>query len=585
MEPGPSERKLTAILAADVVGYSRLIGADEEGTLSRLQSVRQDVIGPAAANHRGRIVNTSGDGTLIEYVSVLDAVRSAIDLQQALARFNGAAAPDRRMEMRIGINLGDVIVDATGDIFGDGVNIAARLQAIAEPGGIFISEDAYRQVRGKIAAEFADQGPRTLKNIREPVRVYAVAAQTAPPQPAPRALPLPDKPSIAVLPFQNLTGDAAQEYFADAITEDIITALSRWRWFFVIARNSSFVYRDRAVDIRRVGRDLGVRYVLEGSVQRAGHRARITAQLIDAASGSHVWGQAFAGDMRDIFALQDEITEQVVTAVEPAMQLNEGERVARKSLRDLSAFDCFQRGMWHLNRVSREGFVAAVPLFREAIARDPELPLGHIGLARILYGAAVYGWSDEPKKALAESAAAAQAALTLDRRDAYAHLALSGASLYLARHREALAEAEETIALNPNLALAHFRLGQVLIYSGQAAQAIAPIERSMRHSPFDPQLDAMSTALALAHYHAKDYDAALRIASTVTDYQDLGPAAIMAACYGRMNRADEAAAPLAAFLAAFKDVGRGQLLTPYANPEDRADLFEGLRLAGWNGRI
>ena len=591
MGTDPAKRKLAAILATDVVGSSRLMGADEEGTVSRLQSLLLDVIGPEAAKHQGRIFNTSGDGALIEFPSVVEAARAAMAMQQSIKRMNDRSSAADPMEMRVGIHLGDVIADENGDVWGEGVNIAARLESLSEPGGICISEDAYRQVRGRLSAGYIDLGGQSLKNIEEPVRVYAIAgfgsaiARRGQPGHPPS---LPDKPSIAVLPFQTLGAAEDQQYFADAITEDIITALSRWRWFFVIARNSSFVYKNRAVDVRRVGRELGVRYVLEGSVQRFKGRARITTQLIDAASAAHIWADVFDSALRDIFALRDEVTEKVVTAFEPAMLSNEAVRTARRPIRDLSAFDCFQRGMWHLNRVSYEGYVEAVALFREAVARDPDLPQGHIGLARILYGAAVYGWSAAPRKDLEESERAARRAISLDRRDALAHHALSGASLYLGRHQEAVTEAEETILLNPNLATGHYRLGQVLIYAGRAAEAIEPIERSIRHSPLDPQLDLMSTTLALAHYHVGNYAEALGIAKRVEKFATLGlAAAIVAAALGRLGRVEEAAKPLAAFVNAFKEevVQRGRLLTPYAGAADRADFLAGLQMAGWDGKI
>jgi len=317
------ERRLTAIFAGDVAGYSRLMGADEEGTLSRLNAHRREFLEPKIAQHRGRIVKRTGDGILIEFASAVDAARCAVEIQHGMIERNAPEPQDKRIEFRIGIHVGDIIIE-DGDMFGDGVNIAARLEGIAQPGGICISDDAYRQVRGKLDANFQDAGEQELKNIARPVRVYHLrpgggATETP-------ALALPDKPSIAVLPFQNMSGDPEQEYFADGMVEDIITGLSRIKWLFVIARNSTFTYKGRATDVKQVGRELGVRYVLEGSVRKAADRVRITGQLIDAATGAHVWAQRFDRRLEDIFALQDEITLNVVGAIEPSLRDAEIER-------------------------------------------------------------------------------------------------------------------------------------------------------------------------------------------------------------------------------------------------------------------
>jgi TolB-like protein/class 3 adenylate cyclase len=339
------ERRLAAVLAADVAGYSRLMGADEEGTLARLKAVRNAIVDPAIASYRGRIVKTTGDGMLVEFASVVDAVRSAVQVQRAMAEQNTAVPQDRRIEFRIGIHVGDIIFDAN-DIFGDGVNIAARLEGIAEPGGVCISDDAYRQVRGKVEIAYDDMGPQPLKNIAEPMRAWRIwltgqtpsAARSSSAVSQPRALPLPDKPSIAVLPFENMSGDPEQEYFADGIVEDIITALSRFKALFVIARNSSFTYKGRAVDVKQVGRELGVRYVLEGSVRKAANRVRITGQLVDTTTGAHLWADRFDGGLDDIFSLQDQVTESVVGAIAPAVEKAEMERARSKPTASLDAY-------------------------------------------------------------------------------------------------------------------------------------------------------------------------------------------------------------------------------------------------------
>ena len=344
------ERRLAAILAADVVGYSRLVGIDEEGILAALKALRNSLIDPKITEYRGRIVKNTGDGALVEFASAVDAVRCAVETQREMADRTINIPEDRRIDFRIGINIGDIVIEE-GDIFGDGVNIAVRLESIAAPGGVCVSEDVYRQVRGKFDATFEDIGEQKLKNIVQPVRAYRmrIVGTSAGASTGEHStnLPLPDKPSIAVLAFQNMSGDVEQEYFADGIAEDIITALSKSRWLFVIARNSSFTYKGRSVDVKQIGRELGVRYVLEGSVRKSGNRMRITAQLIEAATGAHVWAERYDRDLADIFAVQDEITGSVVNAIEPAMAQAEQQRVSVKPPDSLDAWEAYHRGLWH----------------------------------------------------------------------------------------------------------------------------------------------------------------------------------------------------------------------------------------------
>lgn len=581
------ERKLAAILTADIVGFSQLTGADEEGTLEALRAIRRDIVDRVIDEYRGRVVKRMGDGVLVEFGSAVDAVRCAIALQQSMTARNASVPAPKRMEFRIGINLGDVVVEEDGDLMGDAVNIAARLESIADSGGIALSEDAWRQARGKTSVEFADSGYRELKNIALPVRVYSASAAALRTTDASSASqssypPLPDKPSIAVLPFLNLGGNQDQEYFADAIAEDIVTALSRWRWFFVIARNSSFIYKNRSVDVKQVGKELGVRYLLEGSVRRSGSRIRITGQLIDVVNAAHIWADNFDRELADIFALEDEITECVVSAIEPAMLHSEETRIARKRPSDLSAFDSYLRGMWHFNKMSEDNYHEALSLFRQCISREPDLALGYIGLARTLYGGAIEGWCADSMRDLTDARDAGRMAISLDLRDAHGHFALSGAQLYLGQHEEALAEAEQAIVLNPNFAFGHFRLGQVRTYIGRAEEAVISIERSIRHSPHDPQLGNMITLLALAHYHAGNYEESLRHAQTAVRMHDVRAAALSAASLARLGRKDEAREALAAFLPSLTNLSAGKAvaLAPYANPADQDHLFEGLRLAG-----
>ena len=391
-------------------------------------------------------------------------------------------------------------------------------------------------------------------------------------------LPLPAKPSIAVLPFKDLSSVRRQEYLADALTEDTTTALSRWRWFFVISSHTSLRYKDREVDVRSIGNELGVRYALEGSVRKAGKRLRVSVQLSETASGSNVWAEQFDRDVADILALQDEITEQIVTAIEPAMLRSEGINIARKSVTDFSALDFFYRGMWHLNRMSEESDRKAESLFRSAIRRDPELSLGHIGLARALFGRAIYGASSKPVPLLVKARASAQTAIGLDPRDASGYYASAGASLYLGDHGAALDEARSAIALNPNFAFAQVRLGQVLIFIGQPSEAIAPIERGVRLSPYDPQLGVNLELLALAHYQARDYEGAVRHARSAMHQNNARTSAILAAGLAQLGRLDEAAkvVPQRPWAAAST---QQPLAAPYADPAMLEHLRDGVRRA------
>src|SRR5215813_9948175 len=415
-----AERRLAAILAADVAGYSRLIGADEEGTLDRLRSIRAEVIDPKIAAHRGRLVKTTGDGVLVEFPSVVDAVRCAVEVQREIAGRDTDASVDRRIEFRIGIHQGDIVVE-DGDIFGDGVNVAARLEALADPGGICVSARVQEDAAGRLDLAFEDLGEQTLKNIARPIRTYRVGPHKVLALQAQTPLPLPDKPSIAVLPFQNMSGDPEQEVFADGMVEDITTALSKLRWFFVIARNSSFAYKGRAVDVKQVGRELGVRYVLEGSVRRGGDRLRITAQLVEAESGSHVWAERYDRDVGDIFAVQDEITERVVAAIEPELYAAENIRSRRKPPESLDAWECVIRALSAIGQGTRGSNAEAERLCRRAIAISPGYGQAHSLLAWSLVRSTI--WSGDLRTVEAEIAAEAQAALAADDRDPWAYLA------------------------------------------------------------------------------------------------------------------------------------------------------------------
>jgi TolB-like protein/Tfp pilus assembly protein PilF len=391
-------------------------------------------------------------------------------------------------------------------------------------------------------------------------------------------IPTPDRPSIAVLPFKNLTADKDSDYFADAVTEDIVTALSRQHMFFVIASNTSFTYKGRDVEVSRVGRELGVRYILQGSIRKLGERVRVSAQLTDVSDGSNIWADQFNRELVDILAMQDEITERVVAAIEPAMLRSEGMRVVRKSLADFSALDCFYRGMWHLNRVSREGYDQALALFSEAVRRDPDLALGHIGLSRILFGGAIFGWAGQPMEDLHLARSEAQTAIRLDPRDAYGYFASSGASLYLGEHGAALSEARTAVDLNANCAPAHVRMGQTLTFGGYPKEAIAPLERGMRLSPYDSQLSVMLESLALAHYQAGDYERAVVRAREAMHQTYATVSVVLAASLAQLGRFDEARAALPP---SGSKAGSRQrpMAAQYANPAHLEHLRQGVRLA------
>jgi adenylate cyclase len=406
------ERKLAAILAADVAGYSRLMGADEEGTLRTLKRHRAELIDPKITEHHGRIVKTTGDGLLVEFPSVVDAVRCGAEMQLAMAARNRETPEERRIEFRLGVNLGDVIVDG-GDIYGDGVNVAARLEGLAEPGGICISRAARDQVRDRLDLELEDLGEQNVKNIARPVRVFRVVLESGGGPPA-SALELPDKPSIAVLPFANMSGDAEQEYFAEGISEDIITELSRFNSVFVIARNSSFTYKGRDVKVQEVARDLGVEYVVEGSVRKAGNRVRVTAQLIEAASGNHLWAERYDRDLEDIFAVQDEVTQTVVATVAGRLEAAEMERTKRKPTERLAAYDYLLQGKDLHHRVTKEANAEGLEMLEKAIELDPDFAEAHAWLACTLGQSWARGWAEQGEETLDRCRAEIRAAHELD---------------------------------------------------------------------------------------------------------------------------------------------------------------------------
>jgi TolB-like protein/class 3 adenylate cyclase/Tfp pilus assembly protein PilF len=515
-EAGQS-RKIAAILVADVAGYSRLAGADEDRILARLRAVRSDLIDPTITVHRGRVVKRTGDGLLVEFRSVVDAMRCAIEVQSDMVERNAGVAPDKRIEFRVGIHLGDVVEESDGDLTGDGVNIAARLEEICKPGGVYVSGAAYEQVRDRVRESFIDLGEKALKNIGRPVRAYEVTfergvAQTGPgvPDKAPR-LVLPDKPAIAVLPFTNMSGDPEQEYFSDGISEDIITALSKLRWFFVIARNSSFIYKGKAVHLKQVAEELGVGYVLEGSVRKGGDRVRITAQLNDVATGSHIWAERYDRALADVFAVQDEITEAIVAAIEPQLYAAENFRAQRKPPDSMDAWDLVMRGLSHYWRLTRQDHVVAQALLEKATAIDPNYgqALGVLAASRMF--SAHMGWAEMATVApIAEREALA--AIRADSEDPWAHYALGCVYLFARRFDDSLAEFELALRLNPNFSLAQGYYGLTMSYCGRWEEGAMAANRALRLSPRDP-LSAIYYGIAsYAQFTGRNYDEAMRLA-------------------------------------------------------------------------
>ncbi|MGA9429660.1 MAG: adenylate/guanylate cyclase domain-containing protein [Xanthobacteraceae bacterium] len=501
------ERRLAAILAADVAGYSRLMGIDEEGTLTALKGLRRELIDPKIAEHRGRMVKTTGDGMLIEFASAVDAVRFAMDIQRVMAERNATTPEDRRIEFRIGINVGDIIVDE-GDIYGDGVNIAARVEPLAASGAICISDNVYQQIKGKFTLDVSDMGEHQLKNIAQAVRVYGVRLDGTSTRPA---LALPDKPSIAVLPFQNMSGDPQQEYFADGVVEDIITGLSRIKWFFVIARNSSFAYKGRAIDVKRIGSELGVRYVLEGSVRKSGDRVRITTQLIDSVTGSHVWAERYDRKYDDIFALQDDITSSVVGAMEPNLRLAEIERAKRKRPESLTAYDLVLQA--HADTFSRMPAQSkkALVLLNRALLLDSTYALAHAFAAECHHS--IYLRENMREEHRLEAIRHAEAAVACGQDDATA-LTFAGFTIGMeGRDRAtALTLFEQALLVSPSSAHTYLCGSIVLAFGGQAERAIEWAERALRLSPFDPWRATALIGLAFGRFHLGQYEDAVAAA-------------------------------------------------------------------------
>lgn len=587
--PQKLKRRLAAILAVDVVGYSRLMAADEAGTLTRLKALKSEIIDPALTSYDGRMVKLMGDGALLEFASVVDAVGCSVAIQREMAARNVDTPDETRIQLRIGVNLGDVIVEGS-DLYGDGVNIAARLEGLAKPGEVYLSGDAYRQARGKVDLEFEDLGDFAVKNIPEPVRVYR-AATGARAESISRntgsSLALPHKPSIAVLPFDNMSQDHDQNYFADGITEDLITALSKIHWFFVIARNSTFTYKGKAVNVTQVGRDLGVRYVLEGSVRKAGNRVRINAQLVDATNGNHVWAENYDRELEDIFALQDELVQTIAGAVEPELSAVERERAMRTPPENFDAWETYQRGLWCMWNFTRERNAEARKLFRQAQELDPQFADAFAFESYAHYLDAILGYAEDPGKSIAEALTAGKKALSLDDRDPVAYFALGRAYMVHGDHDASIAELRKSVALNPSFAQARHGLGMVLALAGQLDEAAEQLNMALRLSPRDPLRFATETILSLTYSLKGEFDVAAEWAQSAIHLPQAAkggyfPFAALASSLGNLGRIDEAHGAIQGARKQKPDLSLSYVIkiVPAKFPGGMDMYLEGLRKAG-----
>ena len=579
-----AHRRLAAILAADVAGYADLMSRDEEGTLGLLRKLRREVIEPGIRSHHGRLVKTVGDGFLVEFSSPVEAVRCAVDFQEALTAL-AATEPDKPLQLRIGINLGDIIIEEDGDIYGDGVNVACRLEQMATSGGICLSGKVYEEVRDKLAYDFSDRGEHRFKNIARPIKVYCLlAGSDGSPAPADfHPVPMLDRPSIAVLPFTNMSKDPEQEYFADGVVEDIIAALSRFRSFFVIARNSTFVYKDRAVRVQQIGRELGVRYVLEGSVRRSGRRVRITAQLVDALTGVHLWAEHYDGVIEDVFDLQDLITASVVGAIQPSIRAAEIERARRKRPESLDAYDLVMQALPSVWSLEYDANREATRLLEKALRLDPTYPMA-LSLAAWCRGQrVVYNWSTNIAEDKRETLRQAQVATALAPDDPFILTVLAAALTLTHEHQRAIAMLDRALALDPNSAWGWNRSGWLHNYQNDPEVAIQHFERSLRLSPFDPMAFNCDMGIGCAHFIAKRYEQAavwqekalMAKPTAAWIHRTLAPAYALA---GDMEKARESVAEL---LKTYPEIAISDVLKAMAFSKEVMGRFaEGLRMGG-----
>ncbi len=576
------ERRLTAILAADVVGYSRLIRADEEGTLTSLNAIRKELVDPKIAEHQGRIVKLMGDGMLAEFGSAIGAVKMAAEAQQAITQRNSELPEDRRIEFRIGVNLGDVVIDGD-DIYGDGVNLAARLEALAEPGGICISAAVYDQVRDKLDMPFRDMGEQNVKNIDRPVRVWQWVAGTAPGtagSPASSSpLALPDKPSIAVLPFDNISDDMDQEYFADGLTEDIITDLSRFQSFFVIARHSAFVYKGKAVTMQDVGRELGVHYVVEGSVRKAGDRLRVVVQLIEAASGNHIWAERYDHDLTDIFDLQDEVTRSIVAAIPGRLESADFNRIKRKRPEDMAVYDYVLRGKMHHHRCTKDDNTEALRLLDKAIELDPEFAEAYAWKACTLGQALARGFGDNKEELFAQDVEAVEKALSLDENNFECHWIMCEVRMMVARLEEAELHHQKAFALNPNDPRVVAQRSELLTWLGRPVEGVDWARQAMRLDPYAAA--GRAHLLGRALYIARSYEDAIEAFKQVR-VPSYSHHAEIAACYAQLGSDEKASLHAGKVLSLKPDFSIADHVQglPFKESRDRDQYRDGLRKAG-----
>ena len=576
----PATRRLAAILAADVAGYSRLMGADEEGTLERLKALRRELLDPKIAEHHGRIVKTTGDGLLVEFASVVDAVRCSTDVQAGMTERNATVPTDKRIEFRIGVHQGDVVIE-DDDIFGDAVNVAARLESLAEPGGICVSARVRGDAAGKLDLAFEDMGQQQLKNITRPLRVYRVRADRVGEAmvSAASSLAPPEKPSIAVLPFQNMSGDPEQEYFADGMVEEIITALSRIRWLFVIARNSSFTYKGQAIDVKQVGRDLGVRYVLEGSVRKGGNRVRITAQLIEALSDAHLWADRFDGSLEDIFELQDKVAISVAGVIEPTLQAAEIRRSAERPTSDLTAYDLYLRALQCTQAWDKQRTIEGLGLLGRALTRDPGFgtALSLAALCHLMLH--MNGWTKEPETSRLAGLDLARRTLRAGAEDPCAIIQAAYALGYFGEDIGiALALADRALEMNPSFAVGWYYSAYLRLWAGLADLAIEHLATAVRLSPRDMPARALF-GTGLAHFMAGRFEEArARFLSSLQEFPGWAPNyRFLAACCAHLGRMEEARE----LVRRLRDITPVMLpdASHWRNPEQRELYLSGLRLA------
>jgi adenylate cyclase len=587
---GHAKRRLAAILFA---GYSRLFPGDEADNFGAVTVLLSEIVKPQVLKSGGNIIRWTGDGVLVEFESVVEAVRCAAALRDAVTRLNQAVLPERHIGIRIGINLDDVIAE-DGDVFGDGVNIAARLQALAEPGSVFVSEIVRDRVAGRVGFDFEDLGAHHLKNIARPVRVFRLGGEVAE-RSAPlgnvgivSAVSLPrfdERRAISVLPFVNFSGDPEQEFFADGITEDIIAMLAGWRAFPVIARNSTFAYKRQTIDIKKVGQQLGVRYVVEGSVRKSGRRVRVTAQLIQADSGHHLMAERYDRDLTDLFELQDEITTAIAGAIEPELLKLERERIAERPQTSEDAYEVYQRGMWHHYRYSKQDNGESQIFFRRALAIDAQYPQATAALAIAVLNAAFLGWAEDVEGNYAEAYDLAERAVRLDGRYPNARYALGAVFMWTSRPDRAMAEFREAIKLNPSFAAAHAALGQIFLYSGRPEEALVQAEKAIRLSPSDTRLFTWLPALAGAHYQLRHYEKAVEIGRRAWALSRNWPAGLryVVAGLGQLGRIEEAQPALAELQRLDPSLAfvEGILSRLYRDREGVDHFLDGLRKAGF----